>query len=801
MSCINNNINTYLKDATIKSLNYMDYHYSNLNVNTNPIYTYYQATQDINKPFNSDFKNHYSNTIQTDLNIDEDNLNPNLKYITLNTDDNSFVNCAVQTSVPWFSMSEDYKKCEVVKNIEYDENRLKIEKIKDDTIITPVLSSKNKNKTASCAYYSNVNKAYCENTWYDWMITPNYHLGNTYYKDNSQYSELDVYKCYKPCSGDYLPFMTEKGEIKCIPKKYFGSGIFNKKYMFNSVALINLIGNVASYINDNSTAYANSYRTNLLYILHRLIYEYEISTKVDNKIYDINNDIKNNITLAIDETNVAEAVKYNNKNTIFSKIKSQYNGIYENIINVLNNDVLKNFDETTNKDYLNLNEFTYKNGRFHENEPEMFSYVGMETHGILTPPILIHTWMLSQIFKPLERDLFNYRDVFYGFTGQDPGLNIVNKIKTETLYFKLNKVFNNKHKAIRLKNIFYKAITNCYDGKSAFSVNFISATKKALNNTELVNIIKNNYLYYFTNNINFVKPELISIPTKSDITTDPISDKLKYSINTYFNTDLTPNISSTSDSNILKNYYSLLVCDDTSIKKLLLSLKYYKDTDIVTLYSDLVYNITNKSNLILSDINKISYDYSLQYFEPLVNYDNKNNIPQDLYCHYLFSAEELETKTCPDGYIYNPKVKECEYITAAPPPPPEQPSVIDDEDINIPDVNNIMRIFFQIIVVAVILYLIYVIYDLFGEFILSTINYIIVNFSHLKQEAGFKLMDLFSGTNISDKIDTESKKLNSKINLAKSELDNVIRKDKLASQYNKEVEYREIQTAKAKASR
>ena len=68
MSCVNNNINTYLKDATIKSLNYMNYHYSN--VNTNPIYTYYQATQDINNPFNSDFKNHYSNTIQTDLNID-----------------------------------------------------------------------------------------------------------------------------------------------------------------------------------------------------------------------------------------------------------------------------------------------------------------------------------------------------------------------------------------------------------------------------------------------------------------------------------------------------------------------------------------------------------------------------------------------------------------------------------------------------------------------------------------------------------------------------------------------------------
>jgi hypothetical protein len=782
----------------------MDHHYSN--INTNPPNTYYQSTQNPNDPFNVTFKNQYSNSIQTNLNIDFDE--DNLKYITLNTDDNSFVNCAVQTSVPWFSMSEDYKKCEVVKNIEYDENRLKIEKIKDDTIITPVLSSKNKNKTAFCAYYSNVNKAYCENAWYDWMITPNYHLGNTYYKDNSQYSELDVYKCYKPCSGDYLPFMTEKGEIKCIPKKYFGSGIFSKKYMFNSVALINLIGNIASYTNNDGYEYNNSYRTNLLYILHRLIYEYEITTTVDNNIYDIYKDIEDKITLEplTSDENSTEDKKYNKKKEYFLKIKSQYDGIYENIKNVLNDDVLKNFDENDNKDYLNLNEFTYKNGRFHENEPEMFSYVGMETQGILTPPILIHTWMLSQIFKPLERDLFNNRDVFYGLNGEEGDKNNIVKIKNETIYFKLNILFNNKHKAIRLKNIFYKAITNCYDGKSAFSVNFISATKKALNNSELVNIIKNNYLYYFTHNINFVKSSIpIPIPNKSDTTTD---SKTKLNIHNNFNysikIDLTPTLIHTND-NIKNNFTNLLICNDDNIKKLLLSLKYYKDTDIISLYSELLDNINNKS--ITKDkqaIDKISYDFSLMYFEPPINFNNdnyKNNIPSDLYCHYLFSAEELEIKTCQTGYIYNPNVKECELIAMTLPPPPEEKSLIDDEDVNIPDLSNIMRIFFQIIVVAVILYLIYIIYDLFGEFILSTINYILVNFTHFKQEAGFKLMDLFSGTNISDKLDTESKKLNSRINLAKAELENVIRKDKLASQYNKEVEYKEIQKAKANASK
>ena len=799
MSCSNNNINTYLKDATIKSLNYMNTHYSN--IYQNPPNDYYQYSSDANDPFKPSFKGQYSNTIQTNLNIDftteDDIIHSNLKYITINTDDNSYVNCAVQTSVPWFTMSEDYKKCEIVKNIEYDDTRLKIEKIKDDTVVSPVLSSKNKNKTAFCAYFSNVNKAYCENAWYDWMITPNYHLGNTYYKDNSQYSELDVYKCYKPCSGDFIPYTTEKGEIKCIPKKYFGSGIFSRKYMYNSIVLINLIGNIACDTNENGHIYKDYFRTNLLYILHRLIYEYEISNKVDKDIYEINSDIQNKIKLnpIRPESQSDEAKKYTDKQNNFQKIRSEYNDIYKNIKKVLEDDVLKNYDSNNNKDYLNLNEFTYKNGRFHENEPEMFSYTGMETYGVLTPPILIHTWMLSQIFKPLERDIFNYRDDFYNSLEDN-----INKIKKETLYYKLNKIFNDKHKAIRLKNIFFKAITNCYDGKTAFSVNFISATKKALNNSELLKIIKDNKFYYFTNNINFIK-SLNPIPLPAN-TYPTGKNRIDYLIN-IVSDDLKPtlidlvrsiNIDTNKEYGQMKeNFNLLLICDDTNITNLIQSLKYYKDTDLNILYSELLKNAKTFSE------SSNSYKYALKYFEG--NDPNDfNKIPADLYCHYLFSIEELETKSCQPGYVYNPTVKECEKIAELPPPPPENKSEMDDEDINIPNLKSIMRIFLQIIIVVVILYLIYIVYDMFGEFILSTINYILVNFNHIKQDANFKLMDFFSGTNISDKLDVESKKLNSKIELAQSELDNIIRKDKLAIQYNEEVKYREIQKAKAKAS-
>ena len=799
MSCVNNNINTYLKDATIKSLQYMNSHYSN--IHSTPIYDYYKYSGDINDPFNTNFKTRYSNIIQTDFNIDYKE-HSNLKYITLNTDDNSFVNCAVQTSVPWFTMTEDYKKCEVVKNIEYDQNRLKIEKIKDDTVITPVLSTKN--KTAFCTYDNNVNKAYCENAWYDWMITPNYHLGNVYYKDNSRYTELDVYKCYKPCSGDYLPYVTEKGEIKCIPKKYFGSGIFNRKYMFNSVALINLIGNIAcTNIYENNNTSTDYFRTNLLYILHRLIYEYEISNKVDTNIYTINDTIANKIRLI----KIGENINYDNKQQNFLKIKSEYDEIYRNIKDVLENEVLKNYDSNINKDYSNLNEFTYKNGRFHEKEPEMFSYTGMETYGVLTPPILIHTWMLSQIFKPLDKDIFNYRDVFYGLNGNNAEGNNVTKIINETLYHKLTNIFKDKHKAIRLKNIFYKAITNCYDGKWTFSVNFISVTKKALNNSELLKIINDNYLYYFTNNINFCKSsDNIPVPqlTASIPTENPGSIVSKYAINTYLSDNINPLSIDKSDSSRIKdNFKKLLICDDSKIEKLLFSLKYYKDTDIVILYSELLKNIREKSNT-SNGIDRVSYTFSLNYFEPKVDYSIPTyniDIPTNLYCHYLFSMEELETKSCPPDHIYNPTIKECEFIPTPPPPPPEEKSLIEDADINIPELNNIMRIFFQIIIVAIVLYLIYIIYDLFGEFILSTINYILVNFNHFKQYVTFKLMDLLGGPDNSDKLDIESNKLNSRIELTQSELENILVKDKLATDYNKEVEYRENQKVKAKILR
>lgn len=79
---------------------------------------------------------------------------------------------------------------------------------------------------------------FCSERWYDWIMTPNYHIGNSYRHDASS-------NCWEPCSQDYVPFYVvdpvdsenldfssvEKID-RCVPKsdyfggKYEGTGDF-----------------------------------------------------------------------------------------------------------------------------------------------------------------------------------------------------------------------------------------------------------------------------------------------------------------------------------------------------------------------------------------------------------------------------------------------------------------------------------------------------------------------------------------------------------------------------------------------
>lgn len=743
MSCANNDINIELKDLTKKSLDFIyDYATKKGDIATSNIY---KSTTDINNPFSQDFKTTYGNEIQTDLNSENEE---GKTYLTTNLDNNFFMNCAIQTSVPWFSSSQNRKTCDVVNNIEYDETRIAINKVKDKTVITPVLNSKS--KKGFCAYYSNINKSYCENRWYDWITIPNYYLGNTYYKDNSHYTELDVYKCYSPCPGDYLPYTKENGDMKCIPKKFFGNGIFNKKYMYNSLGLINLIGNLACSDDDKK-----KFNTNLLYILHRLIYEHNIETKVDNNIYSAESNIANLMTLKSDSTS---------RDKSFDKIKPEYDGIYRELYNTVNEHILKNFDGSKNKDYNIINEFTYANYKFNENEPDMYSFTGMEANGLLTDPILIHTWMLAQIFQPLNIEkVFGYTNSQFGATEPEQKTKI-EQFQNEYIYKKLYNIYNNeftkahpeflervksgemfkgiedkikneannsKHIAIRLKNIFFKAINNCYNNKTNFSVNLISRTKKALQNGNLISIIKdeNNRFYNSSNNIIFNLPDVNSANILIPITMSTI-----------------PTIEQT--------YETLLSFDINNIEH-----TYYKDTDIKKLYD-------NYKKVIDDTVPATTKKHIGNYF------DENNN-----YCHYLFSMEELETPTCPPGYVYNTTDNQCQ-LAPRKPIKTEIKTEDDDSDFKIPNLRNIFIIFVQILMVILILYILYVIHDIFGEIIKKGLNYIYVNF--IKGFYNLIYISAVSGNTESEK---ERNRINKQLKILDADLKTIITKKDTIKEY------------------
>jgi hypothetical protein len=436
MSCSDPLKNIDAKEATYYTLSNL-YNYT-VNINFKPIS---KSSPFPVTPDKTLFKN--INTNLDNLDSTQDNL-----FIKDNIKDNIYQNCAIQTNNPWYTTSSDYTKCEIVEDIQLD-NKLKYNA--DKTIINLNLKSNDKLKSAYSSYFFNVNKAYCENRWYDWIITPNYYLGNTYYKDTSKFGEADVYKCFKPCPSDSIPYTTAKRENKCIKKKYFGNGIFANKLMFSPIGLINLIGHVA-FKNITLSVFQTTENNDLLYQLYKSVLNYNINNKIDDKIYRTN-------------------FIYNTILT-YSNIKEDIKTIYGEFKKCIEDNILNDFDNSENQDYKYSNLLTYKHRNFNEDESELYTLKGLDVCGALIPPILHHTWILANIFKPFqESDITD-----------DNGAKVDN-----TLYKLLYNEFKDENKALRLKNIFYKAVNICYDNKSNFSINIIDKTKK------IINTYKDNY--------------------------------------------------------------------------------------------------------------------------------------------------------------------------------------------------------------------------------------------------------------------------------------------------------------------
>jgi hypothetical protein len=493
---------------------------------------------------------------------------------------------------------------------------------------------------------------------------------------------LDVYKCYSPCPGDYLPYTKENGDMKCIPKKFFGNGIFNKKYMYNSLGLINLIGNLACSDDDKK-----KFNTNLLYILHRLIYEHNIETKVDNNIYSAESNIANLMTLKSDTTN---------RDKSFDKIKPEYDGIYRELYNTVNEHILKNFDGSKNKDYNIINEFTYANYKFNENEPDMYSFTGMEANGLLTDPILIHTWMLANLFQPLNDDIIKPTSFINGIISAsgNESLRKANKKKAKEslLYDKLYTIFKDADKAIRLKNIFFKAVNNCYNSKTNFSVNIIERTKIAFNNDKIIKIILDKNYYYLTNNIYIANH--INIGAGA--------------------TDLTYPLAPLGDGT--KPKYILCINYILNQERFTDFIEYplLKDVDIIGKKT----TFDNTSSVLTSKFNDL-------YFKKAD--DDKD---ENLWIYkYYFSMERLERPTCEKGYEWNPKYSTCDVIKKY---EKEEDKEVEEDDFQIPELKNILSLFVQIILIIIVIYIIYIFYDIFGEVIYSIYNAIVVYYTKSK---------------------------------------------------------------------
>ena len=192
---------------------------------------------------------------------------------------------------------------------------------------------------------------------------------------------------------------------------------------------------------------------NLLFKLYKSILDYNITNKIDDEIY-ITNDVYENITL--------------------NNLKNDFNEIYNEFKTCINDNILNNFNNNDNQEYNYINDLTYKHRHFNENEPEMYTLKGLDVCGALIPPILHHTWVLANIFKPLSED---YIEKYV----------ITSDFKKIILYDKLKTVFNDNNKAIRLTNIFFKAVNICYNNKSNFSINIIDKTKKSFETSYIGN--------------------------------------------------------------------------------------------------------------------------------------------------------------------------------------------------------------------------------------------------------------------------------------------------------------------------
>jgi hypothetical protein len=113
-------------------------------------------------------------------------------------------------------------------------------------------------------------RAHCEERWYDWFITPNYHLGNKVYSSN-------VGKCYAACPDNSIPryivdpvdnssldLVSQEDLTKCIPRDQYFYGKYKVGSDFCPITWIYRLNSTKDSIQNTMTSmYGDYYSSNM----------------------------------------------------------------------------------------------------------------------------------------------------------------------------------------------------------------------------------------------------------------------------------------------------------------------------------------------------------------------------------------------------------------------------------------------------------------------------------------------------------------------------------------------------------
>lgn len=625
--------------------------------------------------YNSNLNTIFSDVFRIDSNLNKDyrsnqiennyiyQYNPNKKDLCYNIGQNEWaINCAIQTKNPFYTYDNKNKNCTLIPSLKLNEN-YSYKQDNSSNYITLKLPTDKNNETV----YSYKNKkGFCENKWYDWIITPNYHFGNQYEKDVGNFSKEDIRKCYKPCIKGYLPYFNSKNnEYICIPKDEAEDGLFANKLDYSSVALINLIGNI-----DNTLYFYNKLSTDILE-----------ANYINNQYYEINN-----IKLELKDYELNKAI--------------------EDIKNTLNTYFIDDKSMNTRDINRNINVISYKNPLFHENDPELITLRGMDTNGMMTDEILIHTYFLAYNYNKFYEELIKKESYF-----NDNDLNFQNlifdKIKKSpyNIRFNLAKYFDyNKDKFQRLANILFKAINICYDEKTDFSRNLLDYTKLAFDKYKIK--FSESIPNYFQSKYNLytIKKEFENLANYyNDLNKNISVKKLEIPYITSINNEGNSYLS----DYILEKLTQINDEQKTKIKQ------FYDNNDDVIFYT-----LEDKERLNKCSTGQI-YNKETKSCEDCGTYCSKDKCKTDKNCGYFCKD------SCPDTNIKE-KPNKCGNVKKTKEIPKEKGKIETpvESNFNMPDFSIILKSAIKIVLALLFLYMCYIFYQIYGETLFTLYNYI-----------------------------------------------------------------------------